>query len=109
MYCVPSDFNLSASQYSDNGYNSVLIYSLYEYQSDCPISYEEYSDSVIYLFLNLIISNEYFDPSDIENPIRASTNDDYDFFYTPKFFNRYTLHVQKNSYEIDNGGIFSDK
>ena len=109
MHCIPSDSNLSGSQYSDSGYNSVLILGFYEYQSDCPITYEEYSDSIQLGVLNLIVSNEYFDPSNVENPISTVINSNYDHYYSPKFHNRFSLNVQKNTYEINNGGLFSDK
>ena len=106
---IPSNFNLSEFHFSDNGYNSVLVVLYYEYQNDCPITYDEYIDSIQYFGSNLIVMNEYFDPSDIENPISTVINDDYDHFFSPKLHNRHWLNIQKNIYGIDNGSIFSDK
>ena len=107
--CIPPNFNLSGSQYSDSGYNSVLILAFYEYQSDCPITYEDYIDRIQFLVLNLFVSNENFDPTKIEDPISTVINEDYDHYFTPKLHNRFSLNVQKNTYEIDSGGLFSKK
>ena len=86
-----------------------MIEFFYEYQSDCPITYEDYLDSIQHSALNLIVLNEYFDPSDIENPIGTVINDDYDHNFSPRLHNRYWLNIQKNTYEIDGGGMFSQK
>ena len=109
MYCIPSNFNLSESLFSDKGYNSAVIMLYFEPQSDCQITYEEYLDSIHYSSLNLFVSNEYFDPSDMESPIKTSINDNYIHYISPRFHNRFLLNVQKNTYEIDSGGIFSEK
>ena len=107
MYCISPDYNLSGSPFSDIGYSSVLIAFYYEYQNNCPITFEEYTDNILFSVLRLYVFNEYFNPSDIENPIGTVINNDYDHYFSPQFLNRYSLKVQKNNYEIETGGLFS--
>ena len=86
-----------------------MILFYYQYQSSCPISFEDYVDNIQFASLHLIVTNEYFDPSDIENPIGTVINDNYNLYFSPKSFNRYLLSIQKNSYEIESGDLFSQK
>ena len=109
MKWVPPGFNLSGSPISESEYNSIIALFSYEYQSSCPITFEDYIDKIDYSTLYLVISNENFYPSDMENPIRTVINDDYNYYFSPKEYNRYILNVQKNSYEIETGSLFSQK
>ena len=109
MNWIPSSLNLSGSPFAEQEYNSVVIIFLYEYQNSCPLSFEDYIDNIQYASLHLIISNEYFDPSDIENPISTAIKDNYNTYFSPKIFTRYMLSIQKNSYEIETGDLFSQK
>ena len=109
MKWIPSGLNLSGTSLAVNEYNSITILFYYQYQSSCPISFEDYVDNIQFASLHLIVTNEYFDPSDIENPIGTVINDNYNLYFSPKNFNRYLLSIQKNSYEIESGDIFSQK
>ena len=100
---------MSGSPFSQEEYNSIIILFFYEYTSDCPLAYEEYLDNIEYSSLTLIVLNEHFDPSDVENPIGTIINDHYSHYFSPKIFNRYSLNIQKNTYEIEGGGLFSQK
>ena len=100
---------MSRSTLSKNEYRSITILSYFEHQNDCSITYEEYIENVEFSVLYLIVSNEYFDPVNIESPVGSVINDDYLHYYTPRFHHRYSLGVQKNTYEINAGGLFTEK
>ena len=109
MRWIPPGFNLSGSTFAENEYNSIVILFYYQYDSSCPLSFEEYVDNIQYASLNLIVTNENFDPSNIDNPIWTVINDNYNTYFSPKVFNRYLLSIQKNSYEIETGDFISQK
>ena len=52
--------------------------------------------------------NEYFDPSDREDPIKRLITDKYLGYFSPNVFNRYNLFVEKNTYQIE-GGLFNSQ
>ena len=70
-----------------------MILFYYQYDSSCPLSFEEYVDNIQYASLNLIVTNENFDPSNIDNPIGTVINDNYNTYFSPKVFNRYLLSI----------------
>ena len=59
--------------------------------------------------VNLVIANEYFDPSNKEDPIQTVINDQYYATFSSDKLTRYNVFIQKNTYEIESGNLFTSK
>ena len=108
MLWLPSNFSLTGSSFSKIFRNMNLVIK-YRPNTFWPLTYEEFLNKVDYLRLNLVIANEYFDPYNKEDPIQTVINDQYYVIFSPDKLTRYSVFVQKNTYEIDTGNLFSEK
>ena len=91
-----------------NKFSNFGLEFYYEYNSSCPITFEEYKERVTEIHLYTLVVNEYFDPSDREDPIKRLITDKYLGYFSPNVFNRYNLFVEKNTYQIE-GGLFNSQ
>ena len=106
------DFHITLAfqeAFIQNNYSSFGVKLLYEYNPSCPITYEEYTDKISQIDLSLIIGNERFDPSNIEEPVQRLTTDQHFSSFTPKLHNYYTMFIGMNTYEIESGVFSSEK
>ena len=72
------------------------------------MTYDIFVAKAKYFDFNLIITNEYFDPFNKEDPIQTVINDQYYVTSSPDRHTEYDVFIQKNTYEIESGGLFSN-
>ena len=105
---IPSNFTIKGSRHSRIHKN--IQYSLsYKSNSSCPLTYEEFINRTRTFRMNLIISNEYFDPYNKDDPIHTIINDQYYVAFSADRYVDYHMFIEKNTYEIESGGFFSGK
>ena len=68
---------------------------------------EEIDDLLPYLSIIITISNEYFDTSDLDNPIKSSLKT-LEFVLSPSTFTYSHIGIIKNTYEINQGILYPD-
>ena len=108
MFWIPSNLNLTGSSYSKS-YKDLNLKMYYKPNTNCALTYEEFLSSIEFLSFNMIIANEYFDPSNNEDPIKTVLNDQYRVKVSPDRVTRYEIFIQKNTYEIENGNLLPSK
>ena len=102
---ISSNFSVSGSHLA-NTFSTFGVHIRHKYNSSCPLTYEELIDKIYRLEINLVIANEYFDPSNREDPIKKVNTDQFHSLSTPQTSNLYNVFVKKNTYEIESG-LFS--
>ena len=77
----PSSFNysLQGSRVSPEGQKYIIRIS-YIPNDECGMTFEEYSKYVRYLDIGFMVSDEYIDPKNIENPIQIAIKDHLHYF-----------------------------
>ena len=91
-----------------NNFSSFGLEVAYKYNNNCPITFEEYRDRILELYMNVLIVNEEFDPSDREDPVKRLVTDQYGGYFNPEEFNVFNIFVERNTYEIE-GGLFNSE
>ena len=99
------NLNISGFQYLSN--SSYLRIEFRHNQWKKWYTKEEFDDLSYYYSLNLYISNEYLDTSDLNNPIKSSFKS-FKFIVQPSTITYGRLGIVKNTYEIDKGFIYPD-
>ena len=82
---------------------------MYKYNSNCPLTFEEYTNKVADIEFDLIIGNERFDPSNKDEPIQRLITDQHYSSFSPKMHNYYDMFIGMNTYEIESGIFSSEK
>ena len=108
MHCLPPDFVLTGSFSSEN-FNSIVVELKYEFNNQCSLSYEQFIERVFEVRMQFIFANEYFDPLKNEDPIKTVISDQYYVYMSPKLYTNYDIFIEKNTYEIEKGYLFSNK
>ena len=99
---------LSGSRFSELS-KRISIFLSYNENLDCRLTYSNYISRLYEVKIQFVILNEYFDPSNQDDPIKTVINDQYYKFISPRSYNYYEVFVEKNTYEIDQGFLFSSK
>ena len=73
------------------------------------MTYEELESKVDFFDFSFLIANERFEPSNMEDPVQTVLNDQYRVSFSVDRQTEYEIHVQKSTYEIDSGNLFSQK
>ena len=56
-----------------------------------------------------MIANEYFDPFSKEDPIQTVLNNQFYVTFSADRYTEYDVFIQKNTYEIESGGLLNRK
>ena len=107
-----NDFHRTLAQqeaFIQNNFSSFGLEYRYQYNSNCPLTYEEFTNKVAEIEFNLIIGNEQFDPSNRDEPIQRLISDQYYSRFSPKMNNYYTMFIGMNTYEIESSIFSSEK
>ena len=108
MQWLPSNFSLRGSVSSPSS-EQIKINIDYRPTGSCNISFQEFLDDLLDFRINFIVANEYFNPSGKRELIGTTLNDQLYKYISPRFHNYYDIFIEKNTYELDEGQLFSSK